>query len=278
MKVGIFITARLKSSRLAQKILLDLNGKTVIDHIIERAKLVNGVDGVVLCTSNNPQDSILYDYALKHNIQYYIGSEDDVLQRLCDAANYYHYDAFVSVTADNPLFSFYMAQLYVEQYKRIPFDFGRINGLPLGIGTYFIDKKALEVAILMKKRVDTEIWGPFTFREDFFNILHLEVENSPFKEDRRLTIDYPEDYQLFLSLYSKYNVNDVPNIQRVFNLLKAAPYLWKLNDSLKQTYPNHEELEIIRQEFDKSKENGLKFAKSIQKKLTPNLKVVKVKI
>jgi len=42
MKIGFFITARLKSSRLKNKILLDLNGKTVLDRIIERCKVVSG--------------------------------------------------------------------------------------------------------------------------------------------------------------------------------------------------------------------------------------------
>ena len=44
MKIGFFITARLKSSRLKRKVLLDLNGKTLIDRVIERAKKVNGIE------------------------------------------------------------------------------------------------------------------------------------------------------------------------------------------------------------------------------------------
>ncbi len=98
MKIGFFITARLKSSRLKHKILLDLNGKSVLDRVIERCKATPGIDGVVLCTSTNPQDSILYQSALKNEIQFYPGSEDDVLNRLLSAAEYYHYDAFISIT------------------------------------------------------------------------------------------------------------------------------------------------------------------------------------
>ena len=70
MKIGFFITARLKSERLKLKILLDLNGKTVLDRVIERCKSTPGIDDVILCTSRNSQDSLLYDYALKHNIEF----------------------------------------------------------------------------------------------------------------------------------------------------------------------------------------------------------------
>ena len=100
MKVGFFITARLKSSRLKQKILLELNRRSVIDRVIERAKNVIGTDGVVLCTSTNPQDSVLYQNALKNKIQFYAGSEKDVLKRLLDAAEYYDYDAFMQSLYD----------------------------------------------------------------------------------------------------------------------------------------------------------------------------------
>ena len=79
MKIGFFITARLKSTRLKRKILLDLNGKSVLDRVIERAKQVKGIDGVVLCTSINPQDSELYKNALSNQIEFFAGSEDDVL-------------------------------------------------------------------------------------------------------------------------------------------------------------------------------------------------------
>ena len=56
MKIGFLITARLKSSRLPLKILKDLNGKPVIERIIDRAKEIQGINEIVLCTSANPQD------------------------------------------------------------------------------------------------------------------------------------------------------------------------------------------------------------------------------
>ena len=117
MKLGYFITARLKSSRLKRKILLPLSGNTVLDHVINRCKETNEIDDVVLCTSTNPQDAELFDYALKHQIKFFAGSEDDVLKRLLDAAKYYGFDAFVSITADNPLHSIFISNQIVEWIK-----------------------------------------------------------------------------------------------------------------------------------------------------------------
>ena len=75
-----------------------------MQRVIDRCKATAGVDGVVLCTSDHPQDAILYDYALENRIYFYPGSQSDVLQRLEKAAIYFGFDAFLSITADNPLF------------------------------------------------------------------------------------------------------------------------------------------------------------------------------
>jgi spore coat polysaccharide biosynthesis protein SpsF len=267
MKIGFFITARLKSSRLKQKILLDLNGKTAIERVIERCKATVGVDGVVLCTSTNPQDSVLYNYALKEGIQFYAGSEDDVLQRLLDAAKYYHYDALVSITADNPLFSIYTSQILIDTFKSTPFDFGFTKGLPVGLGTTMIETKALDVAVHIKKQSDTEIWGPFVNRPDFFNIFTLNVNNSPFKRDKRLTLDYSEDYELMQNIYQRINSNSIIDIKRLFNLLKENPSLWEKNKNQSQKMPSQKDLDKISRIFDNNKEAGIKRANNIHKKL-----------
>ena len=86
MKIGMLITARLKSTRLPKKLLLDINGKSLIERVIDRAKEVSGLERVILCTSNNPQDRPLVDLALKNGIPYFLGSEEDVLDRLNRAA------------------------------------------------------------------------------------------------------------------------------------------------------------------------------------------------
>lgn len=277
MKIGFFITARLKSSRLKQKILLDLNGRSILDRVIDRCKSVSGIDGVVLCTSVNPQDAILHKVAQRNNIQFYAGSEDDVLERLVTAAGYYGYDAFLSITADNPLFSIYTSQYIVSLYKATQSDFIFTKGLPIGCSPYFLDTKALQVACHMKKDSNTEIWGPFVNRSDFFNISELIIDNSPFKEEKRITCDYPEDYKFLCQVYSHFN-NNIPRMQEVFDLLLEHPEIWKINEDCKQTSLDENVLKKIQRDFDSKKESGLEYAKTINKKLLPGLKKINFSI
>jgi len=277
MKIGFFITARLKSTRLKRKILLDMNGKSVLDRVIERAKQVNGIDGIVLCTSTNQQDAELYENALKNQIEFYRGSEDDVLKRLLDAAKHYGYDAFVSITADNPLFSIHISNVLIEMYNKNKYDFISVKGLPMGCATYFLDVKALEIVDYIKQDSDTEIWGPFINRPDFFNIGALNVENH-FDESIRLTLDYKEDYILIKKIYSCFPKNHIPDIFETNNLLLKNPDFLNININRKQTSVSSEKLKEINDNFNSKINEALIFAKKIEKKLTPSLKELNIKL
>ncbi len=277
MKTGFFITARLKSSRLKNKILLDLNGKTILDHVIERCKIVAGVDDVVLCTSTNSQDSILYDFALKHKIKFFAGSEVDVLKRLSDAAEYYQFDAFLSITADNPLHSFHIARLMLDSYKKETADFIYTKGLPIGIAPYMLNSNAVKVAIEMKQNMDTEIWGPFINRPDFFNVREFFVKNSPYDEKYRLTCDYPNDYKLIRNL-TKLSKSTNITIHETIEILQEHSYLWDINKSVEQVQVNAYILKKIRQVFNENEKVGEKFAQKINKRLDPNFEQITIEL
>jgi spore coat polysaccharide biosynthesis protein SpsF len=269
MRIGYLITARLKSSRLKEKIILDIHGKSIIDRVIERCKLVDGIECVVLCTSTNIQDSALKAVALNQNIQYFEGSEDDVLIRLLEAAKLFDLDAFVSITADNPLHDFELASEIIKFYKNESCDFIFCEGLPVGLSPYFIDTKALDVACYMKKESDTEIWGPFVNRPDFFKVGKIKIVNSPIDKSRRLTCDFQEDFQLLSKIFSYFDFNHQPSTKDVFDVLIKYPEILEMNAMHIQRSISPEARAIIIEAFDRNKKIGLDYAKIIEKQLVP---------
>lgn len=277
MKLGYFITARLKSSRLKRKILLPLNGNTVLDHVINRCKETDAMDDVVLCTSTNPQDAELFDYALKHQIKFYAGSEDDVLKRLLDAAKYYGFDAFVSITADNPLHSIHISNQIVEWIKKEDIDFVFTTGLPIGLTPYYINTKALEIAVAMKEQADTEIWGPFVNRPDFFKIGYLHIETDLFSEDVRLTCDYVEDYNVITEIYNKFPKNHNPSIFEVSKLIKEGQISLSNTNVIQAAVPL-ETIAKIKETFDTHMDHGKAVAKKIGYHFAPSEHKLTIKI
>lgn len=255
MKTGYLITARLKSTRLKRKILLDIDGETVLDKVIKRCKAVNGVDEVILCTSTNEEDAELKHYAEKHNIAFFRGDENDVLKRLLDAAQTEGIDRFLSITADNPLHSIILANRVLEFDNRNKCDFIFTQNVPVGIAPYFINVNALDVTVYMKKESDTEIWGPFVKQPDFFRIGYLNIDNLTIPASQRITCDYETDYEMIKDIYSKISSN-LPDLPELIELHNKNKELFIVNHGIIQRQLDSALVNKIRNDFTNQRENG----------------------
>lgn len=254
MKIGILITARLKSTRLPMKLLLDLNGRSVIERIIDRCKKVHYINEIVLCTSTNRQDKVLIDIAQKNGIYYFNGSEEDVVSRLLAAAKLFDLDYFISLTADNPLISVYHANLVADTLLKQNKDFIKIIGLPFGTFVYGISVKALEVVCKIKNIVDTEIWGYLIDRPEVFNVDTIAVQGHYNKPDYRLTLDYEDDYKLFNVLYNSIPFNDILDLGDVIAFLNNNPDIAAINAGCMQKSADPE----LKNKIDALYENNIK--------------------
>lgn len=97
MKVVAIIQARLSSTRLPRKVLADLHGKPLIDHVIERAQAVNGVDLVVL---NVPEDDRELQVGRACPVYPVKNQEQDVLGSYLHVAEWAKADVIVRLTGD----------------------------------------------------------------------------------------------------------------------------------------------------------------------------------
>jgi spore coat polysaccharide biosynthesis protein SpsF len=211
------------------KILKDLNGKTVIERVIERAKQIRGLSEIILCTSPNQNDKPLIDIAKKNNIPYFLGHEDDVFQRLYDAATTYTLDYYLGITADNPLFSIQYSNQIIDIINKEKYDYIRVEGLPLGTATYGINTLAAATVCKVKTVVDTEIWGELINRPEIFNVFIIRVEDKLNRPDLRLTLDYQEDYDLLQHLYTTLSFNTTIDLEQAINYLNIHPEIAQIN-------------------------------------------------
>lgn len=262
MKVGFFITARLKSSRLPEKALLDLNGRNVTERIIDRCKRVKGVDRVVLCTSYNPQDLPLLEIAKKENIYCFTGSEDDVLLRLLRAARLFKLDYIIGITADNPMFSIEHAEALINEVNESNCDYVKYSGLPLGAAPYIMKVAAFEVINRLKEDGETEFW-PEYFREELFDIKEIEVSEEYKRPDFRLTIDYPEDYELMKTLYERVNFEEYLSLEDAIKWLDSNPSEASVNSERKQLWLEKGRVSKIDRLFEEKKEEIIRIKERI---------------
>lgn len=97
------IQARMGSSRLPGKVLLDIAGRPMLGWVFERARRAHLVDEVILATTTDPSDDPVAQYCQKSGYTHTRGSLGDVLDRYYQAARSCHAEVVVRVTADCPL-------------------------------------------------------------------------------------------------------------------------------------------------------------------------------
>lgn len=97
-KIVATIQARLGSTRFPKKVMKMISGKTIIEILVDRLKKSKFIDQIVLATTSKNSDKPLIQLAKKIGINYFAGSETDVLNRVTQAINkskaHYHVECF----------------------------------------------------------------------------------------------------------------------------------------------------------------------------------------
>jgi spore coat polysaccharide biosynthesis protein SpsF len=114
MKIISLIQARMGSERLPGKTLFKIGNKTILEHVIDQAKLIN-TDGVMLLTSSEKEDDILVKKAINNGISYI--RNDVVINRFVEVCKKYKPDWFIRICADSPFFSVELTNNMIEQIK-----------------------------------------------------------------------------------------------------------------------------------------------------------------
>ena len=103
MKIYLVIQARMNSSRLPNKVLKKIEDKTVLQHIIDRCSASKHIDKIVVATTINPLDDALEKYCIENELNYYRGSEENVLERFYNSSTNDKPDILIRITSDCPL-------------------------------------------------------------------------------------------------------------------------------------------------------------------------------
>lgn len=100
----ILITqARTGSTRLPGKVLKEINGKSLLQIHLDRLKKCKLVSEIIVATTTNSEDQIIFEKAIEWGFSASKGSESDVLDRFYQAVKDKNADWIVRVTSDCPL-------------------------------------------------------------------------------------------------------------------------------------------------------------------------------
>ncbi len=100
-RIVLIIQARMGSTRLPGKSLMDLAGAPLVGRILERVKRCRLVDEIVLAIPDTPNDRVLGRLGDSYGVTVFAGSETDLVERYYQAAEASSADIVGRLPADN---------------------------------------------------------------------------------------------------------------------------------------------------------------------------------
>lgn len=206
MKYIAMIQARCGSSRLPDKVLKDLSGKTDLQWVIERVQRSKSMDEVMVVTSMEKNNLPLIRLCAELNVRVFAGSEEDVLDRYYQAAKLLKPDYVVRITADCPLFDWrYLDMAVKEMEADTDYMAGLTESFPDGedieIITYDALKQSWVKAKMASEREHVTMY--IKNHSEQFKVQNLECP-IPGLGMKRWTLDEEEDYQLISVIYQHF--------------------------------------------------------------------------
>ena len=233
MNVVAVIQARTGSSRLPNKIFCELSGFYLLHHVIERLKPSEEINNIVVATTDTSQDNKVEDWCILNKINFFRGSEKNVLKRYYDTALIYKADIIVRVTADDPFKDYRIIDDAIKIIKKTKIDFVCNNNpisYPEGLDVEVLTMSALSKSYLNSTSTyEQEHVTQYIHRnKNLFKTFN--IKNSKNLSHYRWTLDTMKDYSFVKEVYDNlYDKDALFLTEDIYKLLDKNPFLLEIN-------------------------------------------------
>lgn len=254
-RVVAIIQARMGSSRLPGKVLLDIAGKPMLARVVARTSRAATVDQVLVATTSDASDDPVVASCQSMGVSYTRGNLHDVLDRYYQAAKKAKADVVVRITADCPVIDPLLIDNCVNTLLEGSYDFA-CNRLPspftrtypIGLDTEVSTFAALERA--RKEAGETfqrEHVMPFLYEGAELSAVSGQLSEGVSPRGFRIaqlnhpqdygayrwTVDTSEDLEFMRKVYKRFEGKDDFSWEQVLQLVHAEPNLMKINSGIK---------------------------------------------
>lgn len=230
------------SSRLPGKVLAPLGGRPALEVMIERLRKIERLDQIVIATTVNATDDPLQSLAERLGVGIWRGSEDDVLQRVLDAARAHEADVIVEFTGDCPLIDPEIAAQVIDVYQRAKVDYVSnvmTRSYPMGMETQVFARSILEdVARRTQDAHDHEHVSLYIYRNpQLYSLQNVAAPEALTRPDLRLTLDTKEDLAVIAAVYEALAPKSpVFSLAEMLAFLDANPAIAAINSAIQHRH------------------------------------------
>jgi len=234
--VVAIIQARMGSERLPGKVLLDIEGQTMLERVVRRVQRASSIDQVVVATTTDVSDDRTAEAAGKMGVHVSRGSIEDVLDRFRQAAEETEAQTIVRVSADSPFVDSEVTDMVVDALLSSDADYASNKlepSYPLGLDVEAFSRPALD-------KVWKEADQPFERSHVTYRIYSepsefklLPVTTSPNRHAWRWTVDTEEDLRFAREVFRRLGGSNDFSWLDVVELIEKEPELAEINGHLK---------------------------------------------
>jgi spore coat polysaccharide biosynthesis protein SpsF len=226
MKIVATIEARMTSSRLPGKALLPAARVPMLEHVVRRLRAVPSINAIVLATTVNAADEPLVQLAEQLGIAVFRGDEDDVMQRVIDAAASVNADVVVEITGDCPIIDPEIIEQTIRMFLAHMADYvsnAHLRSYPDGMDTQVFRLETLKrSAAMTNDLLDREhVTLHIRNNPEIFTHVHLVAPPELHWPELGLTLDERSDYELIKQIIEHFDANNNP----LFSCLDAVRFL-----------------------------------------------------
>ena len=226
-KILCIVQARMSSSRLPGKVLLTgSKDKSLLKTLYERLLPSKHINKIIIATSTNEFDDLIFEECKKNNIKVFRGSLLNVLKRYYDCAKKYKGEVIIRITSDCPLLEYKLIDKLLLEFNKQNCDYlSNVHPatFPDGYDVEIFTFKSLKKAFInAKQNYEKEHVTPYIWdNPKKFNIKNYSLNKNYSKF--RVTLDYLEDYFL---------------IKKIFNYFEKRKNYFDVSDVLKYLEKN----------------------------------------
>lgn len=242
-RITAVIEARMTSKRLPGKVLKPILGEPALARLVERLKRSTYIHQIVVATTVNDTDQPIVDTCRRLGIDFFRGSEEDVLGRVVAAARSVEADLIVEVTGDCPLMDPFIVDQAIDLYLAKECDYvSNIleRSFPRGIVVQVFSRSLIEeVEKLTQDPEDREHVTLYIYTHpERYQLANLKAPADQTRPLLALTLDTPEDYELISKIYENlYPQKKDFSLRDIFLLLDEQPRLAEINQHVVRKTP-----------------------------------------
>ncbi len=198
------VQGRLGSKRFPNKILLPLSKNlSILQFLIRRLNKSKKINKIIFATAINQDNSLIKKTLSKEKCEIFFGDQDNVLKRFYESTKKYKCDNIVRITADCPFVDYKIVDKMLNIHEKKNLDFiDNIKTFPDGMDIEIFKFRYLKEAYKnAKTKHEKEHVTPYIKNKTGLKFHSYDLRDN--YSNLRLTLDYPEDYELIKKLYKK---------------------------------------------------------------------------